>query len=279
MRDLPEDNLSYPVLIQLSDGSSGSGFFVNYKDRGFFFVTASHVLFKKENGKHVLRSKSATLLLYADVVRDKAPILLKISDLEQVLILRDLKADIAVIKVAKCTPVKQGAGKLEWKAGVQKITPGNIVSVASASLKKFDDVIVSNEVFVLGYPNSLSVPGASQIDYTRPLLRKGIIAGKNDKNKTIILDCPVYFGNSGGLAIEVTQETLTTRQFRIIGVVSQYVPFVEQLKSLQLGYINRSYENSGYSVVAPSDTILRLLEKASKSKSGSKQTASKSAAV
>jgi hypothetical protein len=120
------------------------------------------------------------------------------------------------------------------------------------------DVLISNEVFILGYPNSIGMPGASQIEQDQPLLRKGIIAGVNNSNKTIILDCPVYFGNSGGLALEVEHLPNGGKNFRVIGVVSQYIPFVEQLQSVQLKYTNTNVENSGYSVAVPMDTIFEL---------------------
>jgi len=43
-RDLPDNNLAYPVLIVLKDGSKASGFYLH--DPNFcYFVTAKHVLF------------------------------------------------------------------------------------------------------------------------------------------------------------------------------------------------------------------------------------------
>src|SRR6266850_1141239 len=43
--DIPDDNLSYPVLLTWGDGS-GSGFFYN-KDDATYLITARHVLFKE----------------------------------------------------------------------------------------------------------------------------------------------------------------------------------------------------------------------------------------
>jgi hypothetical protein len=43
-RAIPDDNLAYPVLITLGNGSSGSGFFLNTSD-AVYLVTAKHVLF------------------------------------------------------------------------------------------------------------------------------------------------------------------------------------------------------------------------------------------
>jgi hypothetical protein len=87
----------------------------------------------------------------------------------------------------------------------------------------------------------------------RPLLRKGIVAGKNPQRRSLILDSPIYFGDSGGPVFEIDRELLETR-FRLIGVVREYVPFAESTcTSMQL-------QNSGYSVAAPMDAALNLIQ-------------------
>lgn len=258
-RYIPENNLSYPVLIQFQDGSSGSGFFLNNKYKNFYLVTALHVLFQKDNqGNLFLRDKKAILTFYDNDLKNDNPGELEVN-LTILNIKKDVTNDVVLVEMGNYT--NDNPPKIEFKIGVlqkseNKVT---IVTVLDNMLKKYDDVLTSNEVFILGYPNSLGIPGKNQIDYKRPLLRKGIIAGKNPLRKIIILDCPVYFGNSGGLAVEV-EEKEGKRTFLIIGVVSEYIPFVERLKSLQIGYENSNFENSGYSVVIPTDTILKLLE-------------------
>lgn len=44
IRDIPDDNLAYPVLL-VSGNSTGSGFFYNKED-ATYLITARHVLFK-----------------------------------------------------------------------------------------------------------------------------------------------------------------------------------------------------------------------------------------
>jgi hypothetical protein len=51
-------------------------------------------------------------------------------------------------------------------------------------------------------PASIGFEQAPQIDYNTRLLRKGIIAGTNGANKTIVLDCMVFHGNGGGPVLE-----------------------------------------------------------------------------
>ncbi|MFG3597867.1 hypothetical protein [Bradyrhizobium sp. RDI18] len=45
MSALPQNNLTYPVLISAGTGGNGSGFYLNTDD-AMYLVTACHVLFK-----------------------------------------------------------------------------------------------------------------------------------------------------------------------------------------------------------------------------------------
>ncbi len=78
-----------------------------------------------------------------------------------------------------------------------------LVYVAKNSILFLKDALVSNDIFLYGYPSSLGLKQSPQFDYNKPLLRKGIIASVNKTQGTIILDCPVYYGNSGGPVVQV----------------------------------------------------------------------------
>ena len=108
---------------------------------------------------------------------------------------------------------------------VIEIASSGIIGVSSENIKLFKDVLIANTIYLFGYPTSLGMKKIPQIDPLRPLLRFGILAGTNPNKKTIILDCPSYPGNSGGPVIEVEQVNLTQKKFRVIGVVSQFIPF------------------------------------------------------
>jgi hypothetical protein len=75
---------------------------------------------------------------------------------------------------------------------------------------------IGNSVWLFGYPTSLA---NDDLDLKTPLLRAGIVAGITKRHQ-IVLDCPSYFGNSGGLAVELVDE----RQYGI-GVAIKMVPF------------------------------------------------------
>ena len=183
-RYLPDDNLSYPVLIQFPDGSSGSGFYLNNQNKNFYFVTALHVLFKTENLDSLApRGNKAKLISYDFGTKNQNIIELEIN-LSILNVKKDIINDIVLVEMGDFSIV-DNKQIISFKPGIDKKSSneGLIVTVIDTALKRYNDAMISNEVFILGYPNSLGIPEKSQIDYKRPLLRKGIIAGKNPERK------------------------------------------------------------------------------------------------
>ena len=326
-RALPDNNLSYPVLIILSNQSTGSGFYLNTGNK-YYFVTAKHVLFnippdkiykkfqlpKKQilpssiakiqydnynkkiifegqmtkdelnillrwakndtlkiiikkiykESQYKLKSPSAKLLSYSpDINNPKQNIitvnfsrLLKSEQLKY-----SIDHDVAVVEIGKVieNDQKKQIEFLKDAIQVKQNQPG-LLSASIDSIKNYNEVLVGNDIYVFGYPTSLGLKNIPQIDYFKPLLRKGIIAGKNDKLKTIIIDCPIYFGNSGGPVVQIENVSFAKKEFRIIGLVSQFVPFVEKIINITHKYKNTNLTNSGYAIVVPMDFILELIE-------------------
>jgi hypothetical protein len=289
-RAIPDDNLAYPVLINLTDCTSnttsiqGTGFFLNAPS-ATYLVTARHVLFNEAvrlapNQPRPLQCKRAELLSYPKDPKEKQLNRFSV-DLETLNQAGRVKAhpthDVAVVQVAivitanpapaptvpAATPNAADGSQLrriETVPGVaiNHSAPSGILGVGLDTLEKFDQVLTPNDIYVLGYPESIGLQQAPQIDYSAPLLRKGVVAGTNSANKTIVLDCMTFHGNSGGPVLEVIHQGLQNR-FIVIGVVSQYVPIAETWINTTQSYFNMQLYNSGYSIAEPMDPVLELV--------------------
>ena len=254
-RALPDDNLAYPVLITFKNGlSSGSGFYVA-TDAAMYFVTAKHVLFNPATDK--LFDMKCDLVSYSKDLSDPAPnvALVDFAALGSENIRAHSSEDVAVVKVYSLSTAPDGRKRFTTLPGVTltEATKLGIVSVGLEGIMTFDQVLIGNEVIVMGYPTSIGLKEMQQIDSHRPLLRKGLVAGKNAQRHSIVLDCPSYPGNSGSPVIEVDAEGLT-RHFNSIGVVSQYVPYADGGKTFVI------MANSGYSIATPMDSVLELIK-------------------
>lgn len=263
-RAIPDDNLAYPVLFTTS-ANAGSGFYYN-SSSAVYFATAKHVIFDE---KGVLRAPSAQLLSYSRDPKDSQDNLF-VLDLTQLQadgrISAHPKMDVAVIKVATIgiappeAKVPEGA---QWIASVRGVStmrnsPSGILGVSKNAVKKYDEVLVGNDIVVFGYPTSIGLQQIPQIDPIRPLLRKGIVSGKNPSLRTIIVDVPSFPGNSGGPVLQIIDQGLSKR-FEIIGVVSQFVPFDNSRFNFSLGE-RATILNSDYSVLIPMDYLLDLID-------------------
>jgi len=245
-------------LIEGESGS-GSGFYLR-KNNALFLVTANHVLYNKRG---MLRHGVIIVTSYNNEDDQQTnKIRIDLSLVEPML--RDY-IDVALIKIGNIPEEDESElFNIHVAEGISSIgVPAKLFVPPASIITKLKDVMVSNDVFILGYPSSLGSSEKSQIQKDRPLLRKGSVAGINRHNSTIILDCPAYFGNSGGMAIELEDVEVGKGVYKVIGVVSEYIPFEEHMHSVELGYTNINSENSGYSVVIPMDTILELIDKPS----------------
>lgn len=254
MRKIPDDNLAYPVLVSVGP-STGSGFYLN-TGISTLLITAYHVLYDPQT--HALRSTHAELTSYGADRSNTNKNYLQL-DLAAMASLGDIKtdpaADIAVIRVF----IRNGAtNTITTTPGITSATFSGspIVGVPMEAVSLHADVMIANEVCILGYPVSLGLPDLPQLDYSRPLLRTGIVAGKNDSLRSIVLDCPVYPGNSGGLVLQIEDEGLSCK-YRVIGVVIQFVPTIAEIIGTKT---SAAVVNSGYSIAASMDNVLALAQ-------------------
>lgn len=258
MRAIPDNNLAYPVLIVPKPlKQPGSGFFLNTAS-GTYLVTARHVLF--EGSPRNLVAPEAELVTYPQDPKEAGRNVFTL-DLEGMLAGGFVKVhetqDVVAVMVGK--PDARGRMQLVPGFQVTTSTPSGFLSVGTSTLKMYDEVLVANEVFVFGYPTSLGLKEMPQLDLLRPLLRRGIVAGVNPEKRSIILDCPAYPGNSGGPVLEVEMSDSLERKFSVIGVMTEFVPYVETWRNARQGVENSRIENSGYSVALPMDFVLELV--------------------
>jgi V8-like Glu-specific endopeptidase len=257
MQDIPGDNLSYPALIVFDTGSSGSSFFLKYNGKNYL-ITAKHVLF---NADGELRGDSMSVTSQPRDESDDSKNIFSVN-LSEARIFSHLSEDVAAIEwgVLEKTNVKNQHMVNHCRGvNVKQKTLSGTVSVPKIYTKLLDEVLIANSVFLSGYPNSLGLQQSPQFDYEKPLLRKGIIANKNPKMSTLILDCPVYYGNSGGPVVQV-EDVGHQIEYRVIGVVSQFIPFVEVWENKQNGLKNETASNSGYSVAVSMDKVFELID-------------------
>jgi hypothetical protein len=119
-------------------------------------------------------------------------------------LLFDSSQDIAVLAIAKFTgTTTSGNPKFTYTTSTTKLTHFAPGGIASSLCFDFDHVEVGDDCVMFGYPSSLQLSGGSDFNFDRPLLRRGVIAGKDKTKGTIIIDCPSYQGNSGGPVFSV----------------------------------------------------------------------------
>ena len=116
--------------------------------------------------------------------------------------------DVAIVQIATSAEKSTAATQTEatWLPGVsaQAINSKGIVAVAAQdTVSRSDQILVGNNVIVSGYPTSLGLNEIAQLDSLRPLLCRGLVSGLNTQKRSIVLDCPVHPGASGGSVIEI----------------------------------------------------------------------------
>lgn len=262
-----ESMLCSPVLL-ITNAGQGSGLFICDSSYSYF-VTARHNLFSfdtiHKNNKidtiYHLIAKSGKFIFYPhDIVKDEPAIVeMDIKNaFDNNLIKFHKEHDIAVIAIAKIIRVNSTLQTLNYFKQFQMGKATNIYCTFLKSLRKYSEVNIGSDIFLFGYPCSIGYQQNPQFDCTRPLLRKGIVAGKYERNKTIIIDSPAYFGNSGGPVWELI-EGFSVEKAHIFGIVTEYIPYVEMWENKRIGAINTEVMNSGYSVVTPIEFVFELL--------------------
>jgi len=227
-----------------------------------YLVTAKHVLFG--TNAPALLSPIARLKSYSRAGTTNVSARTLEIDLGQLLSAGEVRfstnRDVAIVRIEECS--SNDVNIVSYLPGITFLSPERGLQIAAPEvICPAKDVDVGAEVFMFGYPTSLTGLIREIFDPSEPLLRKGIVAGINLGKRTIIIDCPAYFGNSGGPVIQIEHPALNQTRFRIIGLVSGFVPFQEEWENKTMGYSHLIKSNSGYTVVEPIEIALELVWK------------------
>jgi hypothetical protein len=264
---IPHDNLAYAVLLSINEGKSlGSGFRMKVSGLNYL-VSAKHVLYDRRDQLY------GTTLIVTGHSPDRSatsPFILQV-DLDKAKILTSSKFDIAAILIGRnkaldghdhTTPLKKLQVDLKrptalvgesYVTSLQKGS-GTAVSVDVEATGMLNSVSLASDVYLLGYPTSLGMQQNEYYDFSKPLVRKGIVAGIDEAKSTFVIDCPSYPGNSGGPVVEHCSDG----HFRVTGVVSKYIPYETKWHSNRGDVVNTDISNSGYTVCVSIDAVLSL---------------------
>jgi len=238
---LGKENYTYATFLSLDHGkSNGSGFRLE-KDGSYYIVTAKHVLYNENN-----ELRSDFLLVTSQNFKGND------DDLSM------LEIDLRISKIEFSATEDLAVICLNNEEAINVQQEGNnIVSATNENLINLSDIQITNDLLLVGFPTSLIMAESKFFDINRPLLRKGIVAGINEKDNTFIIDCPAYYGNSGGPVLDITDK----QNMKIMGLVSRYVPFVTEWRNnYEKSFSREEFSNSGYAVCTPLDRVFDLIE-------------------
>ena len=265
-RMIPDDNLAYPVLVILKNKSGatlgfGSGIYFGTANAEYL-VTAKHVITSglpnEKTGQAQVPDLVLELVSYSNDLPTPQRILLRV-DFKMLLDRGDVRPhkvrDVAVVKIGTLNEAQDHSLTTFFSPGVTKVefADSGLVSAGMIAVRKFDEVLVGNDAILYGYPASLGLPESPQFDPLRPLLRRALIAGKDPQRHSLIIDGPVYRGNSGGPVFEIDPQPPDI-YFHLVGIMIEFIPLTERAPDFTM------LLNSGYSIAEPMDFVLELIQ-------------------
>lgn len=268
-RGTPKTIINCSALVHVG-GSSGSGFFIQ-DTSDLFFVTARHVVMdnisnNKKGGNTQYRFKAPRIEVkwYPRKAESSNAniMLINVNALKSsgnLIIGQNPEDDFIIMRIATLES-KGDYASANYSSHIKRIGPtSRIESYHTLWTAKFEQINIGSEVIMVGYPKSLGLKNIPQYDFNRPLMRKGIIAGKNVNLKNVVLDCPSFGGNSGGPVYMIIDEGISW-QFKLVGLVSSFIPLEEAWVNPSYGIKNVEFANSGYSVIIPIEKAMNQID-------------------
>lgn len=235
---LNKDNFSFIVHIAVN-GTSGSG--VLYKtDENLYIVTAKHVLLDNDN-----KPIGTNIVVIAKDINEGLETAttyeIEIDNLKNIIFPDDINIDLIALKIEE---------------GEKTIINNNVERpfVRENHTLNFDNISVLKTIYIGGCPTSLSID-VTDYDITRPCFRRGIISSIYEKD--FIIDCPTYYGMSGGPVFIENEKG----EIQIIGIISKLVPLLVQwYNNRERAIINTDFENSGFSICVKFSGLISKLK-------------------
>lgn len=255
MTHIPSDHLSYPVRLSCEKGNLGTGFLLQ-TDNNIYLVTAKHVL-KDLNDNLVTDFLTISTAVYKPQ-HNSTTIQVDLKLVGTYLIFHQ-KEDVCVINLMQVIQEEKNVSYklLPFVTWTKEDNIALALVHSKNNIWKFENVIVSSDVYLYGYPTSLDLYKEISFDMNTPLIRKGIVSGLNNKDKRIIMDCEVHYGNSGGPVTQILQ-TSGRNYHKVLGIASQFIPYRETFINPRNRLRHEYALNSGYSVIVSMDHILEI---------------------
>ena len=243
-------------------GSQGSGLLLRASN-SLYLVTARHVVFIPGAGAGLWSARGPVMTINGNVAGEKSETVI-VADLSQLSQSGEVRCsndhDIAMVRLevynGTNSPFATALPGVSFGTDEHTLAPFPV-----EACRRFDETDVGTDVYIFGFPGSVGLAEMPQIDLKLPLLRKGIVAGKNPVRRVYVLDCASYQGNSGGPVVGKEPEGLGYTRFPILGIVTEMVPYSETWQNTRLGYSNQNISNSGYSIAEPIDCALDMVWK------------------
>ena len=163
-------------------------------------------------------------------------------------------ADVAAVHI-NASLIREN--QISFKCFNETLTPSKATDVG---------VSEGDGVFVLGFPQG----NIGSEDRNFVIVRQGCVARIQDwltgESQKILIDAPVYPGNSGGPVVlkpeaMSIQNTKSNNRSYLIGMVESYIPYRDVAISPQTNRPRVMFEeNSGLANVVPGDVILKTIE-------------------
>ena len=138
----------------------------------------------------------------------------------------------------------------------------DILKIPAKFFLKKESVEPGTPALILGFPM-----GLRSEEYATPIVRRAVVALK--EKTYFIVDGFAFPGNSGGPVLYMPAHQIGMIKLNnykseqmLLGIISAYIPYKDTAVSLQTKRPRITFEeNSGLTVVIPSDDILKLMER------------------